>query len=744
MSTFNPNRSEVIDVNFRRLVTSGMLPELSKRVSLKASGLSASSYMDLFESQMMSRHLDLAARRFRTRGLTFYTIGSSGHEGNVAHGLAFRHSDMAFLHYRSGAFFIQRSKQLPGSTPLWDGLLSLSASSDDPISQGRHKVFGSYPLFVPPQTSTIASHLPKALGAAMSIRRRKEIQIEGRLPESSVVLCSFGDASFNHATALTAIHAAALYRYRGLAVPIVFVCEDNGIGISVPSPEGWVRACMEHRVGLRYIYCDGLSLTDTYLASKQAEVLSRESGQPVFLHMRTIRLMGHAGSDVETSYRTQADIERTELQDPLLHSARIAIEEGILSGEDIVRIYDDLRRQIDSVGEVATLRSRFTTAKEVMESITPPEGMRSAQKPIDEVERAKNLGSKVFKGKAHFAKLHNLGLADILLQYPQTVLFGEDVAKKGGVYNVTSGLVELFGSKRIFNTHLDETSILGMAIGMAHNGFVPIPEIQFLAYVHNAEDQIRGEAATLSFFSSGQYQNPMVIRVAGLAYQKGFGGHFHNDNSLSIFRDIPGLIVAVPSNGADAVRMFRTCIKKAYEDGRVCVFVEPIALYMTKDLHADGDGGWTFDYPDISESVALVSVRIYAPTLSPTNLMSANNKIVIVTYGNGLYLSLQAKKILEEEGKAAVSVVDLQWINPLPKDALLEAVKDFDTILVVDECRRSGCLGEEVITHIVTNRPIKKIRLHAAEDSFIPLGAAATVTLPSRESIYNHVTELLG
>src|SRR5690606_25615876 len=134
---------------------------------------------------------------------------------------------------------------------------------------------------------------------------------------------------------------------------------------------------------------------------------------------------------------------------------------------------------------------------------------------------------------------------------------------------------------------------------MAHNGFLPIPEIQFLAYVHNAEDQLRGEASTLSFFSSGQYTNPMVVRIAGLAYQKGFGGHFHNDNSLAVFRDLPGVILACPSNGADAVRMMRTAVRLAYEQGRVVIFVEPIALYMTKDLFEPGDGGWSFAYPDL-------------------------------------------------------------------------------------------------------------------------------------------------
>src|SRR5205814_6990312 len=129
-----------------------------------------------------------------------------------------------------------------------------------------------------------------------------------------------------------------------------------------------------------------------------------------------------------------------------------------------------------------------------------------------------------------------------------------------------------------------EQTILGLAQGFANMGLLPLPEIQYLAYFHNACDQIRGEACSLQFFSQNQYRNPMVIRIAALGYQKGFGGHFHNDNSIAALRDIPGLIIASPSRPDDAAAMLRTCAAAARVDGRVCVFLEPIALYHTRDL----------------------------------------------------------------------------------------------------------------------------------------------------------------
>ena len=172
------------------------------------------------------------------------------------------------------------------------------------------------------------------------------------------------------------------------------------------------------------------------------------------------------------------------------------------------------------------------------------------------------------------------------------IIFGEDVGTKGGVYGVTGGLARRHGSARVFDTVLDEQSILGLGLGAGLAGLIPIPEIQYLAYLHNAEDQLRGEGATLPFFSSGRFTNPMVVRVAGLSYQKGFGGHFHNDNAVGVLRDIPGLVIACPARPDDAAGLLRTCVAAAATDATLSVFLEPIALYHRRDLYADGDEGW--------------------------------------------------------------------------------------------------------------------------------------------------------
>ena len=687
--------------------------------------LSKAGLMQLFESQLKSRRLDLESRRLATQGKTYYSIGSSGHEGNAAVANVFRLEDIAFLHYRSGAFLIERSNKLPGTTPLWDMALSFAASSEDPVSGGRHKVIGSSELFIPPQTSTIASHLPKAVGAAFSIGLSKNKGRESAvLPDDAVALCSFGDASSNHSTSQGAFNAAAWTAYRKLPLPLVFVCEDNGIGISVPTPDSWVQQNFARRPGLEYVAGDARDIVDAVRAAQEAEMIARGRRRPVFLHLRTVRLMGHAGSDLEAQYRTKEEIEREADQDPLLHTARHVMESTGCSLDDIGTIYDRISDQVASVMEEAAVRPKLETAAEVMESIVAD--------PVSSDATPEQLPPPTAKPQ-HLSRAISATLAQQMELDPDIVVFGEDVGKKGGVYGATVGLQKQFGAGRVFDTLLDEQTILGLAIGMAHNGFLPVPEIQFLAYVHNAEDQIRGEAATLSFFSNKQFANPMVIRIAGLAYQKGFGGHFHNDNSITVFRDIPGLVLACPSCASEAVEMLRECIRIAKDEKRVVVFLEPIALYGTKDLHEAGDGLMLSHLPNDTAPARFGEVRVFEAIASPD--------LTIVAYGNGTYFSRRCQKMLEEKSVNA-AVIDLRWLAPLPLENLLANLDPSKPVLVVDECRESGSISEEIVTKLMeagVKAPIKRV---TGDDSFIPLGPAANHVLLQEEDIIGAALEL--
>lgn len=725
------DRAAIVHDNFLRRVARGDFPQ----GNAPQGPLTAREAISIYRSGCLTRSLDRVSRSMQAAGQGFYSIGSSGHEGMAAVAAALRPSDMAFLHYRDAAFQIQRAEQVPGQTVAWDMLLSFACSAEDPISGGRHKVLGSKALSIPPQTSTIASHLPKAVGAAYSIGLGKRLKPEHKmLPDDAIVICSFGDASANHSTAQGAFNAAQWTSYQSLPMPILFVCEDNGIGISTKTPTGWIAATFSNRPGLKYFSCDGLDMYETFRVAREAADYVRARRRPAFLHARTIRLHGHAGADMPLAYLNKAELEAEEANDPLLHSVRLMDQAGALSPKEALSIYEDTFERVSRISAEVIVRPRLKTAGEVMASLVPPPRQCRPTNGVgaDARERAFGADLNAMGDPQIMSRLINWALTDLMLAHGEIVLMGEDIGRKGGNYGVTQKLVTRFGQSRVIDTLLDEQTILGLGIGMAHNGILPIPEIQFLAYFHNAEDQLRGEAATLPFFSNGQYSNPMVVRISGLGYQKGFGGHFHNDNSVAVLRDIPGLILACPSNGADAAMMLRECVRLAREEQRLVVFLEPIALYSMRDLHGPGDAGWMMRYPDPSLRIPFGEVGIDGSGLD----------LAIVTFGNGAHLSRQAQKRLEADGIQA-RIVDIRWLSPIPEQGLIDAVNGCRRVLIVDETRRTGGLAEALMALFTERTNIPHQRL-TAEDSFIPTGPAYAATMPSADQIVEAARRLCG
>jgi 2-oxoisovalerate dehydrogenase E1 component len=676
----------------------------------------------LWRAQVDSRLCDFASRWLQKEGRSFYSIGSAGHESNGAVALALRPTDPALLHYRSGAFYLARAGQM-GRDGVPDIMLGVTAATDEPIAGGRHKVFGNHALAVIPQTSTIASHLPRAVGVAIAIDRARKLGVDCPWPADAVVVGSFGDASLNHATAQAALNTAAHAAHQHLPVPLLFVCEDNGLGISVPTPPAWAEGALRARAQLRYEQAQGDDPAATLALARELAGWVRETRRPAVLHLRTVRYLSHAGADVESAYRTPQAIRADWDRDPLLATGRWLVACGARAGADLADDYLRSRERVRAVASDAARRPQLATAAEVMRPLAP-------RRPS--VVGAACAGPAWPPGEPlTLAQSINLALADALERVPELLVFGEDVAAKGGVYGVTRGLHARFGAGRVFDTLLDETSILGLALGAAVSGFVPIPEIQYLAYLHNAEDQLRGEAATLQFFSQGQYRNGLVVRIQGYGYQKGFGGHFHNDDSVAVLRDIPGLVIASPARPDDAAAMLRTCVAAAQADGSVCAFLEPIALYHTRDLHEEGDGLW-LDRP-LEEHVPLGAARVYGD----------GPDLTMLTWGNGLHMSLRVARRLEARGVRS-RVVDLRWLAPLPVEDIAEAVAATGTVLVVDETRRTGGVAEGLLATLVDigfDGPMARV---ASKDSFVPLGGAANLVLLSEDEIEAAAVRLAG
>lgn len=809
-----------------RAEIAGLRPAATSPGHELAPGITGARCLGLFTAQVLSRQADLAARRLGASGQGFYSIGSSGHEGNVALAAASRVTDPVLPHYRSGALFVERVRRAGGADPVRDLLLGVVAAAADPISGGRHKVFGSAAAHIIPQTSTIASQLPRAVGLAFAIDRAARLGLDCPWSRDAVVLCGFGDASANHSTATGAFNTAVHTAHLGVPVPVLFVCEDNGIGISVPTPPEWIAQAYGHRPGLRYFSADGCDLLDAVTTASAAVEWVRAQRRPAFLRLRTVRLFGHAGSDVESAYRDSAAIAADLARDPVTATARLLVTAGIRTPREILDHYDRLAAQVAATAEDVCREPKLGSADQVIAPLAPsrPDAVRADvlrsgppirapqqpgvphetgsrdaasaapgndafaaieipgtrtgeeidthgpgtpqihhDQPAGQVrdsntryERGPAPGQVTHPDGAHheppasatdqsgparpktppanpvtLAQALNQTIAELLARDRDVLVFGEDVARKGGVYGVTKGLRKKFGARRVFDTLLDEQSILGTALGAGLAGFVPVPEIQYLAYVHNALDQLRGEAATLSFFSAGRYRNPMVVRIAGYGYQRGFGGHFHNDNSVAALRDIPGLVVASPSRPDDAAAVLRTCVSAARVDGRVCVLLEPIALYHTRDLYEAGDDRWAA--PVTGAHVPIGRARVYG----------AGTDLTIVACANSVPMSLRVARRLAQDGITA-RVLDLRWLSPLPYDDLLRHAEATGRVLVADETRRSGGISESVCAALVDGGFTGAQARVTSADSFVPLGPAAASVLLSETDIEAAARRLLA
>jgi 2-oxoisovalerate dehydrogenase E1 component len=225
----------------------------------------------------------------------------------------------------------------------------------------------------------------------------------------------------------------------------------------------------------------------------------------------------------------------------------------------------------------------------------------------------------------------------------------------------------------------------------------------------------------------------MILRSAGLAYQKGFGGHFHNDNSLAVLRDLPGIVLGIPTRADDASSMLDQAAALALEEGKVVVLVEPIALYHQRDLHAPGDEKW-LQVP-AAASPGFGRARVYDEHA---------RDLLIVSYGNGAFLSLRAARTLRREHDIQARVLDLRWLLPLPMEDVEHHLAEVGAALIVDECRITGSPSEEIVSRLVDRGLEKPLRRVASADCFIPLGNAARKVLVSEEDIVGAALAVVG
>lgn len=689
--------------------------------------LTGAQAKDLFDAQLTSRHLDLAARWLRSFNEGFHSTGSSGHEGNAAVAAVLRGDDPALLHHRSAAFYCVRASNAP-ATPgadrarrleeaARDVLRGVVASVRDPITGGRDKILGNPALHLIPALAAGAGHLPRAAGLAHALTRPGDTP----WPGDAIVVASFAD--------LTGLDVAGRLDLAGQPVPLLLVCEDDTPG--GPDPDGWTARVLRGRPGLRYSFADGSDLAAVYDAARDAVAFVRHERRPAVLHLSTILLLGQTGDPEPDS------LDR----DPLAATARLLVEAGLHTPDEVLTRYDEVGWQVRKAAEEVLGEPKLAALGEIVATLAPRRPLRVAHvvgQAADPAVRERFFGGRLPEDAAPMTLAQTIGatLADALAADPEILVFGP-ATTRGGRFGVTAGLHGR-DSERVFDSPPDTTTILGLALGAGVAGRLPVPELDGLAALWGGLEQLRTEAAGMGHLSGGAYRNPMVLRVPGLAQPFGVGGHLANDNTVAALRDVPGLVVAVPARAADAAPMLRACLAAAAVDGTVSVFLEPAALYQTRDLYQQGDNEWLAPYPAPGEwaedHIPIGRARTYG--------LGSAQDLTIVTYGNGVRMSLRVAAQLAADGYGS-RVVDLRWLNPLPTADLVREAGVTGRVLIVDETRRSGGVGEGVLAALVDGAFVGSVRRVAAADAPVPLGPAAQHVLVGEDAITQGAHTLL-
>ena len=306
------------------------------------------------------------------KGLGFYTIGSSGHEANALVAAAVRPTDPALLHYRSGAFYLARAQQVPGHDGVRDVLEGLLAAVDEPIAGGRHKVFGHHDLAVIPQTSTIASHLPRAVGVAFSDRPGRRAR--GRVAAGTTTRSPCAASATPRSTTRRPRARSTRRRTSPTAASPCPCCScaRTTVGASaLPSPPGWVAASLARLPGLRYERADSTDPVGVYDAAEELADHVRVLGRPAVLHLRCVRYGGHAGSDVESAYRSGPD-RRADLElDPIVATGEVLVAAGLVTPDELVRRALASRRAVRAAAESLFDVKRLSSAAEIAEPLAP-------------------------------------------------------------------------------------------------------------------------------------------------------------------------------------------------------------------------------------------------------------------------------------------------------------------------------------------------------------------------------------
>ncbi|MBX7138903.1 MAG: dehydrogenase E1 component subunit alpha/beta [Oligoflexia bacterium] len=618
----------------------------------KQSPLTKEQLISAYRQMLRARLVDAKTITLYKQNKCHFQIGVAGHEAvQVATGNVFRPGqDWFYPYYRDMALCAAL-----GMTNE-EFLLNAMNKKEDPNSHGRQMPmhYGHKALRIVNQSSPTGTQLLQAVGCAIGIKRKQL---------GEVVYVSLGEGTCSQGDFHEALNWAAREK-----LPVLFMVQNNKYAISVPIAEQLAGQSV-YKIAAGYenldrFEIDGTDYLESYTTVRKAYERALSGGGPSLIEAHVPRLQSHSISDNHLKYRSQADIDQEQKRCPIVRMERYLIDQKLVTAAELTQIQENTKALVDAASEWAEQQPDCDAADALSHVCIKPD-------PGAGITESVPTGEEVYLVDAL-----NHALDEELERNPNMFVFGQDVAHgKGGVFTVTTGLTAKYGNERVFNAPLAESSICGVAVGMATMGFKPVAEVQFGDYVWTGMMQIRNELAMMLYRSGGDFSCPAVIRIPVGGYIH--GGCYHSQNIEATFAHFPGLIVAYPSNATDAKGMLKSAIRG--EDP--VLFLEHKGLY--RQVYAKGAEGGR------DQLIPLGRAKVVRPGADAT----------ILTWGALVNKSLIAAKEFEERGKS-VEVVDLRTIAPLDLETIFQSVRKTGRVLIAHEDVTFMGFGAEVSAQI--------------------------------------------
>jgi 2-oxoisovalerate dehydrogenase E1 component len=682
----------------------------------------------MYTTMVKARRTDDQEILLKRQNRIFFQISGAGHEAvQVALAAHLRPgSDWFYLYYRDRALTLGL-----GMTP-YEHLLQAVGAEADPSSGGRQMPshWGHRELRIVSTSSPTGTQYLQAVGCAeAALRAGRDDAMRAAIEEfagDEVVLCTTGEGQTSQGEFWEALNTAC-----NLALPVVFLVEDNKYAISVPvevnTAGGSISRLLTGMPGLLIEEFDGTDIIESFEVCGRAVEYARQRRGPVLLHAHVTRPYSHSMSDDERLYRTEAERAADAGRDPLMVTRTWLIDNGVATAADLDTLEADAEQEVKDASDRA-LEQPQPAPETALHFLFSPDVDPTAEQ-FDTEDDPRFVGNETT-----MVDLINAALRDEMQRDPRIVVFGQDVADasredaleevkgKGGVFKCTHGLQRRFGSNRVFNSPLAEANIVGRAIGMATRGLKPVVEIQFFDYIWTAMMQIRDELATMRYRSGGNWSCPFVIRVPYGGYLKG-GAIYHSQTGETLFTHTPGLRVVLPATAVDANGLLRTAIRS---DDPV-IFLEHKHLY--RQVYNKGqDPGPDFMIP-----------------FGKARVVRAGTDLTVVTCGAVVKRSLDAARIAHERG-ISVEVIDLRSLNPLDMETIAESVKKTSRVIVAHEDSLSWGLGSEIAARIADDlfpwldAPIRRV---ASLDTWVAYAPQLEdVILPQTDNVLAAIESL--